>query len=389
MTSRERASAAIARRPTDRIPVDFMAAPEIWDRLVDALPLNPDPYRHLSPWLDPQREAVLHALQVDCRVISYDMFVRFPEQLLEPGAQVDWWGTCNRSTPNRMWRRVAPDGRLRDVWGVAYRRTTENGSTQEQVAEFPLAAAERVSDLRRFPFPSPDWWDFGHARDLVEDLLRASGPVHLRYRAGSVFEVAWQLCGMEKLLTDLLVDPAVPRFIMDRLSEVQIEIMKRFLDQVGQFVPMVYFYDDVAATQSLLVSRQMWAEHIRPYHTRLLDAAKVLGLETMYHTDGAVEPLIEDFIDMGVDLLSPIQPEVAGLDPDSLKKKYGARLSFHGGVSVAELLPRGTPADVRRGVGRIARTLGQGGGYVMASSHHIQADTPVANVLAMYDPEVR
>jgi uroporphyrinogen decarboxylase len=152
---------------------------------------------------------------------------------------------------------------------------------------------------------------------------------------------------------------------------------------------MVYFYDDVAAAQSLLVSRDLWLRYIQPYHARLIDAVKSLGLQTMYHTDGAVDPLMEDFIAMGLDVLSPIQPEVPGFDPASLKERYGSRLAFHGGVSVTRLLPCGAPAEVGAGVKALVGTLGQGGGYVLASSHHIQADTPVANVLAMYDPGLR
>ena len=389
MTSRERTSGAVARGPTDRVPVDFMAAPEIWDRLTAALPADPSPFEGLSAWLDPAREAVLKALEIDCRVISYDMFVRYPEPLLGPGERVDWWTTAHRSTPNRMWRRIGPGGRLRDVWGVVYQRTSDRGSIQEQIAEFPLAGAERVSDLAAFSWPAPEWWDFSAAPRLIDDLVRASGPVHLRYRAGSVFEIAWQLCGMEKLLADLLVDPAVPRYIMDRVAEVQIEVLRRFLAAVGDRVDMVYFYDDVGTTQSLLVSRELWAAHIRPHHARLLDLAKSRSLETMYHTDGAVDPLIGDFIDMGVDVLSPIQPEVAGFDPHTLKRRYGTRLSFHGGVSVTEVLPRGSPAEVRGTVGDLVRTLGNGGGYIMASSHHMQADTPIENVLAMYEPALR
>ena len=389
MTSRQRTSAAVARRPTDRVPVDFMAAPEIWDRLSAALPADPAPFERLSPWLDPTREAILNALEIDCRVVSYDMFVRYPEHLLAPGERADWWVTAHRSTPNRMWRSVGAGGRLRDVWGVVYQRTTDQGTAREQIAEFPLAGAERASDLQAFSWPSPDWWDFDPVPRLVDDLLRASGPVHLRYRAGSVFEIAWQLCGMEKFLADLLIDPAIPRYVMDRVSEVQIEIMRRFLAAAADRVPMIYFYDDVGATRSLLVSREMWEAHIRPYHARLLDLARSAGLETMYHTDGAVDRLIGDFIDMGVDVLSPIQPEVAGFDPRTLKERYGSRLSFHGGVSVTEVLPRGDPAVVRQTVHDLVQTLGRGGGYIMASSHHIQADTPIANVLAMYDPSLR
>jgi uroporphyrinogen decarboxylase len=390
MTSLERTTIAIAHGEPDRTPVDFMAAPEIWQRLADHLRPDPTPYDALSDWIEPMREALLSRLAIDCRVISYDMFVRYPENLLRPGERVDWWSTCQRSTPNRMWRRIDPEGRLRDVWGIEYQRVMRDASALEQIASFPLAGMERASDLKSFTWPEPDWWDFHAVPRLLEDLMKTSGPVHIRYRAGSVFEIAWQLCGMEKFLTDLLVEPSLPCSIMERLCEIQIEVMKRFLSRAGDRVKMVYYYDDVAATQSLLVSRDLWLRYIRPHHARLIETARSLGMKTMYHTDGAVEPLLEDFIDMGLDVLSPIQPEVAGFDdPRALKEKYGTRLSFHGGVSVTHLLPSGNPRQIQSAVKGLVGTLGRGGGYVLSSSHHIQTDTPIANVLAMYDTSLR
>ena len=105
----------------------------------------------------------------------------------------------------------------------------------------------------------------------------------------------------------------------------------------------------------------------------------------MYHTDGAVRPLIPDLIEMGVDVLNPIQPGTAGMEPAALKRDFGARLSFHGGVDIVGLLPTGSPADVREAARRLARELGQDGGYIMAGSHHIQLDTPLENIFALYD----
>ncbi len=102
---------------------------------------------------------------------------------------------------------------------------------------------------------------------------------------------------------------------------------------------MVYFYDDVAARTSLLVSEQMWDDLIRPFHARLIEAAKQHGKKVMYHSDGALRPLIRRLIDMGVDVLNPLQPSGVGMEPEGLKKDFGERLCFHGGVDIVELLP--------------------------------------------------
>jgi len=148
---------------------------------------------------------------------------------------------------------------------------------------------------------------------------------------------------------------------------------------------MLYFYDDVGSNLSLLISKKMWRTFIRPCHEKLIAVAKQRGKQVMYHTDGAVRPLIPDLIEMGVDVLNPIQPGTAGMDPTELKRDFGARLCFHGGVDIGGLLPKGSPAEVREAARRLARDLGQDGGYIMAGSHHIQCDTPLDNVFALYE----
>ena len=109
----------------------------------------------------------------------------------------------------------------------------------------------------------------------------------------------------------------------------------------------------------------------------------------MYHGDGAIVPILPDLIAMGVEVINPVQADAAGMEPERLKEDFGGRLSFHGGIDIVHTLPAGTPAEVRAEVAERRRTLGAGGGYIMASCHHIQAGTPLANILAMYDPSAR
>lgn len=389
LTPRQRVNTAIAHVQPDRVPVDFLAVPEIWQALSSRMGLDAAPYQALAPWMEPWREAILAALQVDCRVMSNDMFVRCPEHVLKPGAKVDWWQSPNRSTPNRMWRQVSPDGLVADIWGVQARRSVNQFGAHESYSDFPLASAESVDDLRSFAWPQADWWDFSDVPLLLEAMDSACGQVHIRYRVGSVFEVAWQLCGMEKFLTDMMVAPEVPAYIMDRLCEVHVENTRRFLRRAAGRVDMIYFYDDVATTQSLLMPPAVWSELVRPRHQRIIDVAREMGVKVMYHCDGAVAPLIPRWVEMGIDVLNPIQTEAAGMDIEMLKMQYGKHLCFHGGLSIIEVLPKGTPRMVREEVKRLVSLLNRDGGYILASSHHIQADTPLENILAMYDLSLR
>jgi uroporphyrinogen decarboxylase len=387
LSPRNRVKTALGHKEPDRVPVDFLATPEIWGRLVEML--GPDTRAvGESDYFDPAWEAILRHFEVDCRVISYDQFCQPPTSILRGGATVDWWGSLSRSTPNCMWRQRTSDGDAYDIWGRHFRSVANPSGAYEEAASWPLSAAASVSDLKNHPWPEPDWWDFSPMPQMLQWLDRGE-ECHIRFRVGSVFEVGWQLRGMQEFLMDLALDPSIPLYIMDRLTEVYVEITRRVLELASDRLDMVYFYDDVATQQSLMISQDMWREYIRPRHIQIVEVAKAYGKPVMYHCDGAIYPLIPELIDMGVDLLNPIQADAKDMEPQRLKDEFGDQLSFHGGIDIIKTLPYGTAEDVRAEVQRRVQTLGKDGGYVLASSHHIQPDTPIENVSAMYDLPLR
>jgi uroporphyrinogen decarboxylase len=387
LTPRERVAQSLRHVEPDRVPTDFLATPEIWKRLNDLLQLEPAA-PELAEYIDPEREAIMRHFEIDMRLLSYDMFCRPPESRMAPGAVVDWWGTMNRSTPNRMWRQRLEDGTLLDIWGTHGKIVYNQFGGYEEFASWPLSFASGVEELKQHPWPEPDWWDFTPLPELVRKL-DPEQKYWLRFRIGSVFEIAWQLRGMQEFLIDLAANPEIPHYIMSRLGEVYVENTRRVLDLIGDRLDMVYFYDDVATQNSLMISPDMWRSYVRPHHARLVDLAHARGLKVMYHCDGAIYPLIPALIDLGIDLLNPIQPDAKNMDGRKLKREFGDRLAFHGGIDINHTLPQGTPDEVRAEVRDRVQNLGQGGGYVMASSHHIQPDTPVENILAMYETELR
>lgn len=384
---RDRVLTALKHVEPDRVPVDFLATPEIWQKLVEHFSSQIE-QNGSHAYIDSQWEAVLRLLEIDCRVISYDQFCQPPDSVLKKGAQVDWWGSSSRSTPNRMWRQVTPEGDIFDVWGHHIRLAANPTGIYEEYVDAPLNQAQTIEDLKAHPWPEPDWWDFSQLPDLLRYFDRY-GPYHIRFRVGSVFEVAWQLQGLQKFLMDMAIDPALPLYIMDRLTDVMVENLRRVLALAGDRLDMVYFYDDVATQNSLMVSKKMWREFIRPRHMRIIEVAKAFQKPVMYHCDGAIYPLIPELIDMGVDVLNPVQADAKGMEPERLKADYGERLGFHGGIDIIQTLPKGSPEDVRTEVCDRIGVLGENGGYIMASSHHIQSDTPLENVLTMYQPELR
>ncbi len=387
ITPRQRVKTALRHETPDRTPVDFLATLEIWDRL--AAQLQPD-VASVGPsdFFDPAYEALLRHFEVDCRVFSYDQFCNPPDSILHPGATVEWWDVLSRSTPSRMWRQKLPDGTLRSIWGQEIRVVETPTGAYEEFARYPLSQATSLSDLKSHPWPEPDWWDFSALPGVIQQL-DTHQEYHLRFRIGSIFETAWQLRGMQEFLMDLALQLEIPLYIMDRLTEVYVEYTRQIIELVGDRLDMLYFYDDVATQSSLMISHEMWQQYIRPRQAQLTALAQANNIPVMYHCDGAIYPLLPQLLELGIDLLNPVQADATGMEPARLKAEFGDRLSFHGGIDIIKTLPRGTVADVRAEVKERVRVLGDRGGYIMASSHHIQSDTPLENIVAMYDPALR
>jgi uroporphyrinogen decarboxylase len=387
ISPRQRVLTTLRRQQPDRTPVDFLATPEIWERLLEKIQPDVASIGH-SDYFDPAWEAILRHFEVDCRVLSYDQFYSPPESVLRPGAKVEWWEAMSRSTPNRMWRQRMPDGHYYDLWNHHIRIVENANGRYEEFATWPLNKATSIEDLKSHLWPEPDWWDFSPLPGIMQQL-DAHQEYHIRFRIGSIFETAWQLRGMQEFLMDLSLNPAIPQYIMERMTDILVENTRRVLDIADDRLDMVYFYDDVATQNSLMISQKMWRNYVRPCHIKLIEVARAYNKPVMYHCDGALYPLIPEIVDMGVDLLNPVQADAKGMDPQRLKDEFGDRLCFHGGIDIIKTLPRGTVEDVKAEVSERIRVLGKNGGYIMASSHHIQPDTPLENVLAMYNLATR
>lgn len=346
MSPRERVGMALQHREPDRVPFDFWGVPEVYDAL----------RQHLGAESD---EEVLRLLGVDCRLVAPDYVGPAP--------------------------RVQPDGTYTDAWGTHRRSVANEFSTYDEYASHPLAAAGSVADVETWDgWARPEHWDVRTLPDKIQALQRETA-YHIRYEVGGIFEWSWALRGLEQFLIDLKLQPEIPCAIMDCFTDVYIANVTRVLEAAGGLVDMVYTYDDVGIQQGLMISEAMWRQFILPRHQRLNAAIRRYPVRIMYHSCGAVFPLIGAFAaEMGIDVLNPLQPRAAGMDLARIKREHGARLVFHGGVDIQHTLPYGTPQEVQAEVRGRCRLLGRGGGYICAPAHYIQADTPLENVMAMY-----
>jgi len=190
---------------------------------------------------------------------------------------------------------------------------------------------------------------------------------------------------LENLLADLLDAPEMAEFLLDKFTDFYVAFFDCMFTAAQCRIDLLRIADDLGTQQGLLLGPDMFSRVFAPRLKRLIDLAHSHDVLVMFHSCGSIVPYIEPLIALGVDVLDPIQVTAAGMDPQMLKERFGARLCLHGSIDTQRLLPRGTPAEVADTVRRMCRVLGAGGGFILAPCHVLQTDVPTANVLALYD----
>lgn len=190
--------------------------------------------------------------------------------------------------------------------------------------------------------------------------------------------------GMEQTLIHLLLEEEATLTYIRRQCDMELGILERILDRAGGRIDFLFFGEDLGTQHTPLISPELYRRVLKPFHKRYADLAKAFGIPVMVHSCGSSSWAFEDFIDIGVRAVDTLQPEAANMSPSYLKAKFGGRLAFHGGISTAGALVTGTPDDVRTMVFETAKLFSRGSGYFLAPTHMIQDNTPVENILAMY-----
>ena len=303
------------------------------------------------------------------------------KSLLESQSDLCWIAPRYTGPKDRVMRRA--DGTIVDVWGIERRDMCYGEGTYEEISRYVLADLTEPEQLAEYRWPSLDWYDYGVLLGLIE-ASRRDGARAVVIGNANIFETAWYMRGLENMLVDLVANPEMADAILSRVEAFYEEFFIRSLDAAKGCVDLVFTSDDIGQQNGLIMSLELWKRSIQPLHARLCRLIHQAGAKDIYHTDGAVMDAIPGLIDMGVDVLEALQFDAQGMDPALMKRLYGDRLCFHGGISVQSTLPFGTPEQVEREVRDRIDVLGAGGGYLLATSHAVQAGTPVENVLAFF-----
>jgi uroporphyrinogen decarboxylase len=271
-----------------------------------------------------------------------------------------------------------------DLWGVRRKPVSYGPGAYDEIDFYPLGEARDIDDLNGHRWPCAEWFDYSVLPERIAAARRDGDPC-LMISNGSIFETAWYMRGFERMLMDFLLHPELAHEILSRVADFYVDHFNNMLSAAQGGVDLAFTADDIGGQRGLLMSLKTWETFIKPHHARLNRAIHEFGVRVIYHSDGAVMDAVDGLIDMGIDVLQALQFSAEGMDPVKLKRDYGDRLCFEGGVSVQTTLLFSDPEDVREEVRRLITVLGKGGGYILGPSHAIQAGTPPENVLAMFD----
>ena len=274
-----------------------------------------------------------------------------------------------------------------DIWGVRRKAVSYGSGSYDEIDFYPLAGAASIDDLARHPFPQTSVYDYAGFPAIIA-AAQAEGDRCLMVANGNIFETAWYMRGLEQMFMDMVLDPEFAHHLLEKVTDFYVEHFTRMLEAADGTVDLAFTADDIGGQRGLLMSLDMWERFVKPCHVRLNHAIHQYGVKVIYHTDGSVMDAVDGLIDMGIDVLQALQFNAEGMDPVALKRDFGDRLCFEGGICVQSTLPFGTPDDVRREVRDRKRVLGKDGGYILGPSHWIQAGTPPENIVAMFDEAV-
>lgn len=270
-----------------------------------------------------------------------------------------------------------------DVYGRQFRMVPYDGGAYDECCSHPLAGFETVEQIEAsgYKWPSADWFDFSGIRKQVEN----SNEHVIEGGESEPFLVYKDLRGDEQAFMDLILYPEIVHHCIGKLYGFCYEVNRRIYEQVPGKVMETDVSEDMGAQDRLLYSYEHLKEYFFPYMKKMIDLAHEAGAKVNMHSDGSIREILPDLINLGIDILNPIQWRCVGMEREELKRDFGDKLIFEGGVDNQQTLPFGSVEDVRAEVKENLRLLGKNGGYLLGPCHNIQVVSPAENIVAMYE----
>jgi uroporphyrinogen decarboxylase len=348
MNSKERVLTAVNRQTPDCIPCDFQGTAVVLERL----------YQHFKVKRFKELMLVLGSDMIDIRGIIDPL----------------WKGPMPKVTE-------LSGGVFQNYLGFLTKKMQTGFGEVEEHCGFIFGNLEDVADVKNFQWPQADWFDFSNLAGSLDEYqdyaIMASGP--------SVYQHPTLVRGIDNLLCDMLVFPEMAECIMDGYTDFYLEYYARMFEAVGGRIDILRIADDLGMQDRPLMSLDMFRQYLKPRIKKLVDMAHSYHVKVMFHSCGSIVQFIPDLIEVGVDILDPIQTRASGMNPENLKQKFGDKICFHGSIDTQYTLPKGTPVEVKDEVRDRMKVLGDGCGFIIAPSHTVQPDVPIENIIALYE----
>lgn len=288
--------------------------------------------------------------------------------------------TMKKTDFTKYFKGDLPANIIFDEWGVG-----AVAGSKEHFLEYkyhPLALCETAEDVYKFEWPDVEAdYRYEGLKEKIR-IYKERGYVVMGELYQTIFEMAWLLRGMEDMLMDFYVNEEIANAICEKLMELRIKQAEKYA-RLG--VDIIRLGDDVATQNGPMMSPEIYRKYLKERTGKIVNAAKNINPDVLIfiHCDGKVEDIVDEFIDIGIDILNPVQPECNDLR--KIYEKYGKRISFWGGIGTQSTMPFGKPEDVRSKVKEVQETLGKNGGLLLAPTHILEPEVPWENVLAFIE----
>ena len=358
MTPRERWLAVLNRQKPDRIPMDYWATPEATEKLMKYLGCE-------------NVQSLFERLHIDHPVTVHPRYIGPP---LADGS--------NGSTIDLVTGTTWTPGAGADIYGNRFREVDYGSGVYLECTYHALAQYRSIEEIEdKYTWPTLDDWDYS----VIPKQIKGFEEYPIMGGGSEPFLVYKYLRGDVQALIDLIENPEMVHYCLDKIFDLCYENTLRIYEQIPGKVMLTYVAEDFGGQEDLMYSPAHIREFLIPRMKRIIDLAHEAGAFVFHHSDGAIRRIIPDMIEAGIDILNPIQWRCKGMEREGLKRDFGDKLIFHGGVDNQYTLAFGSEEEVRQEVRDNIRILGEGGGYILAPCHNIQAVSPPENIVAMYE----
>jgi len=369
MSHKERIMTAVSLKEPDRVPLD------LGSHLNCSIHIQG--YEDLKDYMGIEIDAMPPLVNKMMQDVKVDEPIL---QALDIDARGVFAGLPDKGNPDDL-----KGGQWIDSWGVV-RVMPASAHYYDMELPAPLGGEISISDIVNYPWPEPDPSVAEGLKKQVEHLRSTTDCAIVLNLPSAFVHQSQYMRGFEDWFMDLAAAPKLAGAMFDACLEVKESFARVILDAVGRDVDILLTSDDMGTQQSLMFSPRMYRELFKPRHKKFFDFIRSMSdAPLMMHSCGSISAILDDLIEIGVQILNPVQTRAEGMDPAYLKKEFGDRIAFWGGMDIQNILPFGSPQDVRNEVKHLFETLGEGGGWVLCPSHNIQPEVPPENIVAMYE----